>query len=94
LLGTLAPKGRLHVVGAVLKPLEVPAFGLMTGQKSVSGSPTTGSPTALDQMLAFCARHSIVPITEMFRMSKVNEAFEQLRSGKARYWIVPVNEQG
>jgi alcohol/geraniol dehydrogenase (NADP+) len=94
LLGTLAPKGRLHVVGAVLKPLEVPAYGgLIMGQKSVSGSPT-GSPTALDQMLAFCARHSIAPITEIFPMSQVNEAFEHLRSGKARYRIVLVNEQG
>lgn len=87
LLGTLAPKGRLHVVGAVLKPLEVPAFGLIMGQKEISGSPT-GSPTAIDHMLDFSARHSIAPITENFPMSKVNDAFERLRSGKARYRIV------
>ncbi len=92
LLGTLAPKGRLHVVGAVLKPLEVPAFGLISGQKEVSGSPT-GSPTALDRMLAFCARHAIAPVTEMFPMSQVNDALEHLRSGKARYRIVLINEQ-
>src|SRR4029077_10224873 len=42
-LDTLAPKGRLHNVGAVLNPLQVPAFSLILGQKSVSGSPT-GSP--------------------------------------------------
>ena len=65
LLDTLAPKGRLHNVGAVLKPFEVPAFSLILGQKSVSGSPT-GSPTAIDYMLAFSARHSIAPITETF----------------------------
>ena len=87
LLDTLAPKGRLHNVGAVLKPLEVPAFSLILGQKSVSGSPT-GSPTALDDMLQFSARHSIAPITETFPMSKVNDAMERLRSGKARYRIV------
>lgn len=92
LLGALAPKGRLHVVGAVLKPLEVPAFGLIMGQKSVSGSPT-GSPTAIDQMLAFSARHSIGPVIETFPMSKVNDAFEHLRAGKARYRIVLVNDQ-
>jgi len=34
---TLAPLGRLHVVGAVLEPLSVPAFGLIMGQKSISG---------------------------------------------------------
>jgi uncharacterized zinc-type alcohol dehydrogenase-like protein len=91
LLDTLAPKGRLHNVGAVLKPLEVPAFSLILGQKSVSGSPA-GSPTAIDHMLAFSARHSIAPITETFPMSKVNDALEHLRSGKARYRVVLVND--
>jgi uncharacterized zinc-type alcohol dehydrogenase-like protein len=91
LLGTLAPKGILHVVGAVLEPLAVPAFGLITGEKSVSGSPT-GSPSALDQMLAFSARHSIAPIVEQFPMSRVNDALEHLRSGKARYRIVLTND--
>ena len=90
-LDTLAPNGCFHNVGAVLKPLEVPAFTLISGQKSVSGSPT-GSPTALDSMLAFSARHSVAPVVEYFPMSKVNDAFERLRSGKARYRIVLIND--
>jgi alcohol/geraniol dehydrogenase (NADP+) len=92
LLDTLVPKGLLHNVGAVLKPLEVPAFGLILGQKSVAGSPA-GSPTALDDMLQFSARHSIAPITETFPMSKINDGIERLRSGKARYRVVLVNDQ-
>jgi uncharacterized zinc-type alcohol dehydrogenase-like protein len=91
LLDTLAPKGRLHNVGAVLNPLQVPAFSLILGQKSVSGSPS-GSPTAIDYMLEFSARHSIAPIIETFPMSNVNDAFERLRSGKARYRLVLENE--
>jgi uncharacterized zinc-type alcohol dehydrogenase-like protein len=91
LLGALTPKGALHVVGAVLEPMPVPAFGLISGQKSVSGSPT-GSPTAIDGMLEFSARHSIAPVTESFPMSKINDAFEHLRAGKARYRIVLVND--
>ena len=87
LLGALRPKGHLHNVGAVLEPLQVPAFGLILGQKSVGGSPT-GSPVVIDEMLEFSARHSIAPITETFPMSKVNDALEHLRSGKARYRIV------
>jgi uncharacterized zinc-type alcohol dehydrogenase-like protein len=87
LLGALAPLGRLHVVGAVLEPLSVPAFGLIMGQKTVSGSPV-GSPTAIDRMLEFSARHSVSPVVETFPMSKVNDALEHLRSGKARYRIV------
>jgi len=86
-LGALTPKGRLHVVGAILKPMEIPAFGLIVGQKSVSGSPT-GSPIAIDRMLAFSARHAIAPVVENFPLSKINDAFERLRSGKAHYRIV------
>src|SRR5262249_27345422 len=91
LLDTLAPNGRLHVVGAILKPLEVPAFSLILGQKSIAGSPT-GSPTAIDHMLEFSARHSVAPMVEYFPMSKVNDAFEHLRSGKARYRVVLVSD--
>jgi uncharacterized zinc-type alcohol dehydrogenase-like protein len=87
LLGALRPKGHLHNVGAVLEPLQVPAFSLILGQKSVGGSPT-GSPVVIDEMLEFSARHSIAPITETFPMSKVNDALDHLRSGKARYRIV------
>lgn len=93
LLDTLRPDGHLHNVGAVLKPLEVPAFGLIAGQKSIGGSPT-GSPVAIDDMLEFSARHSIAPITETYPMSQVNDALEHLRSGKARYRIVLVNDLG
>jgi alcohol/geraniol dehydrogenase (NADP+) len=90
LLEALAPMGRLHVVGAVLEPLAVPAFGMIMGQKSVSGSPV-GSPTAIDRMLEFSARHSVAPVVETFPISKVNDALEHLRSGKARYRIVLTN---
>jgi alcohol/geraniol dehydrogenase (NADP+) len=91
LLGTLTPNGRLHVVGAILEPMPVPAFGLIMGQKTVSGSPV-GSPTTISIMLEFSARHSVAPITETFPMSNVNDALEHLLSGKARYRIVLVND--
>lgn len=86
-LGALAPKGRLHVVGAVMEPMAIPVFSLMGGQKSVASSPT-GSPTAIAQMLDFAARHAIAPQVEYFPMAKINDALEHLRAGKARYRIV------
>src|SRR6266850_2525186 len=73
-----------------LEPLSVPAFGMIMGQKAISGSPV-GSPTAIDRMLEFSARHSVAPVVETFPMSKVNDALEHLRSGKARYRIVLTN---
>jgi alcohol/geraniol dehydrogenase (NADP+) len=86
-LATLAPKGRLHVVGAVLEPIPVPAMTLIGGQRSVSGSPT-GSRPAIDTMLDFAARHGVAPHVEHYPMSKVNDAMERLASGKARYRVV------
>jgi uncharacterized zinc-type alcohol dehydrogenase-like protein len=87
MIGTLAPKGRLHVVGAVLEPIPIAAFSLILQQRSISGSPT-GSPVAIETMLDFASRHSVVPQTEHFPMSNINEAFARLESGKARYRIV------
>lgn len=86
-LEILAPRGRLHFVGAVLKSLEIPAFGLIGGQKEVSGSPL-GRPMTVGTMLDFASRHAIAPTIERFPMSQVNEALNHLRSGKARYRIV------
>jgi len=87
---TLKPKGRLHFVGATLEPLEVGAFPLIMGQRSVSGSPV-GSPATIDKMLEFANQHNIKPKVEMFPMTKVNDALDHLRSGKARYRIVLSN---
>lgn len=87
LMATLAPKGRLHIVGAVLEPIPVSAMALLLGQQEVSGSPT-GPPGAIATMLDFAARHQILPQVEHFPMSRVNEAFDHLRAGQPRYRIV------
>jgi uncharacterized zinc-type alcohol dehydrogenase-like protein len=87
----LSQRGRLHTVGAVAEPISLPAFPLIAGQKSLSGSPL-GSPLNTAKMLDFCARHKIEPITETFPLSKINEAFAHLEAGKARYRIVLTND--
>jgi alcohol/geraniol dehydrogenase (NADP+) len=90
-IDALAPKGRLHFVGAVLEPVPVAAMQLIMAQKEVSGSPL-GSPATTAMMLEFAARHHIAPVIETFPMSKVNEALDHLREGKARYRIVLEND--
>jgi uncharacterized zinc-type alcohol dehydrogenase-like protein len=84
---TLKPRGRLHLVGAVLEPLDVGAFPFIMGQRSLSGSPV-GSPANIARMLEFAARHQVRPVVEVFPIERVNEAMEHLRQGKARYRIV------
>lgn len=86
-INALAPKGRLHIVGAVLEPIPVPAFPMILAQRSISGSPV-GSPATLGKMLDFAARHAIEPMVEMYPMAKINNALDRLRSGKARYRVV------
>lgn len=83
----LAPEGKFHTVGVVLEPIAVPAFTLIGGAKAVTGSPT-GSPLALRQLLRFAARTQVAPTVEVFPMSKINEALQHLRDGKARYRVV------
>ncbi|USN98905.1 MAG: NAD(P)-dependent alcohol dehydrogenase [Phycisphaeraceae bacterium] len=90
-IAALAPRGRLHIVGAVLEPIPTHVFPLLIGQKSLSASPL-GSPANTAKMLDFCSRHGIAPDCEFFPMSKVNDAMEHLKSGKARYRIVLEND--
>lgn len=89
---TLKTRGRLHLVGATLEPLDLQLFPMLMGQRSVSASPV-GSPANISRMLEFAARHDIKPRIEKFRFDQVNEAIAHLRSGKARYRIVLSNER-
>lgn len=86
-LGTVKPRGRLHVLGAVPEPLAIVNAQLMMGNRSVSSSPS-GSPTAALTMLDFAARHDIAPICETFGFDQINEAIDHLRSRAARFRVV------
>lgn len=91
-LTALAPKGKFYTVGAVLDPMEIPAFSLIGGEKVVGGSPL-GSPALTKTMLDFCVRHDIYPTVEEFPMKQVNEALEHMEQGKARFRVVLKNEE-
>ncbi|MFC5513514.1 NAD(P)-dependent alcohol dehydrogenase [Massilia jejuensis] len=86
-IGLLAPGGRLHFLGAVLEPVPVQVMSLLLGQKAVSASPT-GNRAQIDTMLSFATHHHVAPKVEHFPMSRVNEAMDHLRAGKASYRIV------
>lgn len=89
-LKTLSPRGTLHTVGAVMDPMPIPAFSLIGGEKTVSGSPL-GSPALTRKMLNFCVRHKIYPTVEEYPMDQVNEALAHLEAGNARFRIVLKN---
>jgi uncharacterized zinc-type alcohol dehydrogenase-like protein len=83
----LAYGGKFHTVGAVMKPFAVPAFKLISGDRSVTGS-ATGSPHELRTLMKLAGRAKVAPQTELFPMSKINEAIQHVRDGKARYRVV------
>ncbi|MBL6801302.1 MAG: zinc-binding dehydrogenase, partial [Synechococcus sp. BS307-5m-G37] len=86
-MASLRPLGRLHQLGAVLEPIQVGAFDLIPGRRSITGSPTS-SPASLLKMVDFCVRHNIRPLVEHLPMDQVNVAIQRLAQGDVRYRFV------
>jgi uncharacterized zinc-type alcohol dehydrogenase-like protein len=90
LLQTLRPTGTLWFVGVPPSPVSVHAFPLISGLRTIGGSPV-GSPFRLREMLDVAARHGVKATTERFPMEKANEAIEKVKKGKVRYRAVLAN---
>jgi uncharacterized zinc-type alcohol dehydrogenase-like protein len=90
MVAALRPHGALSMVGVPPSPMAVPAFPLIGGQRSITGSPT-GSPSMLHEMLTVAARHGVKAITERFPMAQVNEAIAKLKKNQVRYRAVLTN---
>jgi uncharacterized zinc-type alcohol dehydrogenase-like protein len=86
----LRPTGTLCFVGVPPSPVTVHVFPLITGVRSITGSPT-GSPNQIKEMLDVAARHGIKATTESFAMAKANEAIEKVKKNKVRYRAVLAN---
>jgi uncharacterized zinc-type alcohol dehydrogenase-like protein len=89
-INALRPTGTLCFVGVPPSPVTVHAFPLISGLKSMTGSPI-GSPHRLREMLDVAARHGVKATTELFPMSKANEAIEKVKKNKVRYRAVLAN---
>jgi alcohol dehydrogenase (NADP+) len=76
--------GNLTLVGAPEKPLAVPAFNLIFGRKSLSGSPIGGIPET-QEMLDFCGRHNITADVEVIPIQKINEAYARMLKSDVKY---------
>jgi uncharacterized zinc-type alcohol dehydrogenase-like protein len=83
-LNLLRRDGHLTLVGAPEKPLEVPAFNLIMGRRSLSGSPIGGT-AETQEMLDFCGKHRIVADVEVIPIQKVNEAYDRLLKSDVKY---------
>ena len=86
-LGLLRLDGTLVSVGAPPQPLPVPVFALFGNRRSFAGS-SIGSISETQQMLDFCAEHSIAPEVEIIDADAVNEAYERVLTSDVRYRFV------
>ncbi|MEJ5369905.1 MAG: NAD(P)-dependent alcohol dehydrogenase [Bryobacteraceae bacterium] len=83
-LQLLAVDGHLTLVGAPPNPLSVPAFGLVFGRRSLSGS-LIGGIRETQEMLDFCGQHNIVSEVEVIPIQKINEAYERMLRSDVRF---------
>ena len=79
--------GNITLVGAPEKPLEVAAFSLIMGRRSLSGS-MIGGIAETQEMLDFCGEHNITADVEVIPIQKANEAYERLLKSDVKYRFV------
>jgi D-arabinose 1-dehydrogenase-like Zn-dependent alcohol dehydrogenase len=85
-LGGLAPKGVLMVIGAA-GPISVDPILLITGERSVKG---WYSGTSIDSQdtLSFSSSNNVQSMNEIFPFDRAAEAYDRMMSGKARFRVV------
>jgi len=87
LIGLLKPHGKLVMVGAPEKPLELPVFSLLMGRKMVGGS-SIGGMKETQEMIDFAAKHGVKPDIEVIPIDYVNTAIERLAKADVKYRFV------
>jgi D-arabinose 1-dehydrogenase-like Zn-dependent alcohol dehydrogenase len=87
LVDGLSVNGKLLVAGAPTEALTVSPFALIMGRRSVAGW-YSGTARDSQDTLEFSVLSDVHPMIEKYPLGKVAEAYEQMRSGKARFRVV------
>jgi D-arabinose 1-dehydrogenase-like Zn-dependent alcohol dehydrogenase len=90
-IGGLTPAGTLMIVGAV-PSLEVPALQLLLKSQQVKGW-YSGTSIDSQETLAFSVLSGVRSMNESYPLEKVNEAYERMVQGKARFRVVLTMEK-
>jgi D-arabinose 1-dehydrogenase-like Zn-dependent alcohol dehydrogenase len=85
-IGGLGNNGKLLVLGAA-ESLTVPPLALLMGRRSVVGWYSGTSIDSQDTMV-FSLQAGVRSMNEVFPLEKVNEAYERMISGQARFRVV------
>jgi len=93
LVSCLAVRGKLIVVGVPNEPMQLNAFPLVFGGRSVYGS-LTGTPIEAEDTLAFSVLENIRPMIETMPLERAADAYARMMEGKARFRVVLVTKDG
>lgn len=86
-LNLLTVDGNMVLVGLPPEPLSIGAFNVITGRKSFSGS-YIGGIAETQEMLNFCAEHTITADIELIKIQDVNTAYTRMEKGDVHYRFV------
>lgn len=87
IVGGLAGNGKLLVVGVPFEPISVSVMQIVGRKNAIQGWPS-GSSIDSEDTLRFSPLSGVRPMIEKYPLSKVNEAFEQMSSGRVRFRVV------
>ncbi|KAJ4965415.1 hypothetical protein NE237_017264 [Protea cynaroides] len=87
LMVLLKTNGKLVMVGAPNRPLELPVFPLLMGRKMVGGS-LIGGMKETQEMIDFAGKHSITADIELIPIGYLNTAMERLVKADVKYRFV------
>jgi len=93
LLSGLAARGKLIVVGVPPDQIQLNAFPLVFGGRSIYGS-LTGTPIDGEDTLAFSVLENIRPMVETVPLEQAADAYARMMQGKARFRMVLVTKDG
>lgn len=93
LVSGLAARGKFIVVGVPQEPIQLNAFPLVFGGRSVYGS-LTGTPIDSEDALAFSVLENIRPMIESVALEHAAEGYARMMEGKARFRMVLVTKAG
>src|ERR1700682_4484436 len=93
LVSGLSARGKFILVGVPNDPIQLNAFPLVFGGRSLYGS-LTGTPIDSEDTLAFSVPENIRPMIETFPLEKAADAYARMMEGKARFRVVLVTKNG
>ena len=93
LVSGLGTRGKLIVVGVPPEPMQLSAFPLVFGGRSIYGS-LAGTAIETEDALAFSVLENIRPMIETVPLARAAEAYDRMMKGKARFRMVLVTKDG